>query len=69
MAAGLRATWYSERFAAYVRTGIRPAYFAPVLPVGINPADPDDLEIMWSYAPEPSGNGGATSGSARSPLR
>jgi hypothetical protein len=44
---------YSERYATYVRTSIRPAYFAPVLPVGINPVDRDDLEIMWSYAPEP----------------
>jgi len=42
---------YSERFATYLRTSIRPAYFAPVLPVGINPRDPNDLEIMWSYAP------------------
>lgn len=48
---------YSERFAAYLRTSIRPAYFAPVLPVGINPQDPVDLEIMWSYAPEPSMSG------------
>jgi len=42
---------YSERYAVHLRTTIRPAYFASVLPVGIDPARPEDVEILWSYAP------------------
>jgi hypothetical protein len=40
-----------ERYAAYVRTAIRPDRLAPVLPVGLNPKQPGDLAILWDLVP------------------
>lgn len=42
---------HSERFASYVRTAIRPDRLAPVLPVGLNPRQPEDLAILWDLVP------------------
>lgn len=42
---------HSERFAAYIRTAIRPDRLEPVLPVGLNPHQPGDLAILWDLVP------------------
>jgi hypothetical protein len=41
----------SERFAAFIRTTIRPDRLAPLLPVGLNPRQPGDLAILWTHVP------------------